>query len=366
MASTKKNSPKKLTKSSLNKMKKDELLKFAKENKIQTTSKMTKPVIIDAILNGQKSSKSKKEEITIEKSKYNTSKTPKTKKADTLKDKTTVFVKEDESYLVLMPQNPFWCFSYWKLSDSAVSEAKQFFGKQFQLTKLTIRIYNISRSEMEDRSVYYDIPVNINATSWYINIPQSGQEYKADIGFKYNHRFFILANSNQISIPSSQVKDAKPFGNLTFAANQFEPEQEQKSEEDIINEQILALSAGLDAPTSAPSSESLVQKVLQNISSQVSSAQSPQLQKQGQPGENLPASFWYYLECELIVKGYTLPDAKVFLNDHHQIELDSEGKFTLKFFLEDNVLKIKTKAVSKDEQFSKTITPIVTKYTQYD
>jgi hypothetical protein len=73
--------------------------------------------------------------------------------------------------------------------------------------------------------------------------------------------------------------------------------------------------------------------------------------------------FWLVVNCELIVYGATVPDAKVKVQGK-AIKLRSDGTFTMRFALPDGKQVIGVEATSNDDIDYRKITPIVTRKTE--
>ena len=74
-------------------------------------------------------------------------------------------------------------------------------------------------------------------------------------------------------------------------------------------------------------------------------------------------SFWFVLDCELIVYGATEPDAKVTLQGN-PVKLRPDGTFTLRFALADGKQVLDAHAYSADGVEERVIVPIVERKTE--
>lgn len=390
------------TSSALMKMKKDELLVLAKARKIKIDGNLTKSEIIERLMqnvdhksqktvpdtSGTKSSAGEKPktsprpktkpadakvvdqadakvetpETVIEKSKYEVSK-PQDHVPPYL-NKDSFYFHSEENHLVLLVQNPYWCFAYWSVSEKSREDARHFYGKLFSQAELTLRIYNETIIQKEDRIVYFDIPVRDDATSWYINIPRPENTYYAEIGFKVQHRFFILCQSNYVNIPGVTLSKTS----LDFIQSPkeiidravFYPQAPQsvstETAQQILN--VMGGGASINGPSSADSHAQYIPSVSSWNPASLSSGEYLSGQKTG-----IDRDFWYSLECEVIISGQVQPGGKVIINDTQEISLDENHRFRFQFALADGMVELKTMGISSDGKISKTIRPIISKKT---
>lgn len=102
----------------------------------------------------------------------------------------------------LMLRDPRWGFAYWAFSR----------GDQHSLNKegkeLLLRVYQnhegaFSQLEQSDDSDpgYFDIPVSLNDSKWYINLPESGKSYFVELLAVKEGSEETLCRSNEIKSP---------------------------------------------------------------------------------------------------------------------------------------------------------------------
>ncbi|MBP7461942.1 MAG: DUF4912 domain-containing protein [Candidatus Delongbacteria bacterium] len=388
------------TASALMRMKKDELLGLAKARKIKVDESFTKSDIVNRLMakidrtspkrskdsSGLKSSPGEKSkpvagpnvlrtkpskpsdtpietsETMIEKSKFEIS-----KPQDHLppyQNKDSLYYHSEENHLVLLVQNPYWCFSYWSITEKSREEAKRFYGKQFPQAELTLRVYNESISRQQNRMIYFDIPVREDATSWYINIPKPEYRYYAEIGYKNLHRFYILCQSNHVTIPGVTLSKT-PLDSIQTPAEVldqaiFYPQAPQVMSEET-SRQILDVMGG-GGLKSGPSSVDIQNRLFPCVSSW---ATATALTGTGPFNHDSLARepFWFNVECELTVRGQIQPGGKVIINNTQEMSLDENHCFRLQFPLKDGMIELKTMGISPDGTLSQTIRPIISKKT---
>ncbi len=109
-----------------------------------------------------------------------------------------------ETKVVLLVKDPDWAFVYWDIEISRLREIK----KKLEESDFVLRIYEFeepsSKSESE-YSFYFDIPIQITDFSWYVNLPNRGSYYRAEIGLVNSSGFELIASSNIVSTPCGRV-----------------------------------------------------------------------------------------------------------------------------------------------------------------
>jgi len=115
-----------------------------------------------------------------------------------------------ESYL--LPKDPAWMFLFWEITSNTFDYVRAQYGQDTLNTSRTIiRLYDITGVEFFDgnnANTYYDMPVMLDAKSWYIHAPKAGCSYIADIGFlTAQGQFILLTRTNPITLPPGKVSD---------------------------------------------------------------------------------------------------------------------------------------------------------------
>lgn len=115
-----------------------------------------------------------------------------------------------ESYL--LPKDPAWLFLFWEITQSTLDCVKsQYSHEEIESARTIIRLHDVTDVEFFDGTnavCYYDMPVIFEARSWYINAPQSGRAYIADLGYlTADGRFILISRSNMTTVPSGKISD---------------------------------------------------------------------------------------------------------------------------------------------------------------
>ncbi len=245
--------------------------------------------------------------------------------------------------LVILPRDPRWIHCYWEIASYTWQEIERTVGGAARSSgRPVIRFFT------SDESKFFDVPVHIDARNWYIQMPEGGGFWVAEIGLVLpDGRFVRLARSNQIKMPSGQVSNVldEKWGIV-------------KAEW----ERLFQLSGGgkLGAG-SLEITKMLAQRweFLKSISSWPGSAGISSLARPAAPGIK---GFWLRADCELIVYGATEADAKVTVQGQ-PIALNPDGTFSLRFALPDGTLNIPIEATSADGDFNKGIAFTVSRST---
>jgi len=115
-----------------------------------------------------------------------------------------------ESYL--LPKDPAWLFLFWEITQNTLDcVASQYGQETLQNARTIIRLHDVTDVAVfdgENDVCHYDMPVIFEARSWYINAPQSGRSYVADLGYlTADGRFILVSRSNMTALPPGKVSD---------------------------------------------------------------------------------------------------------------------------------------------------------------
>ena len=112
----------------------------------------------------------------------------------------------------LLPKDPAWLFLFWEITAATIECIKsQYSADLLNAAKTIIRLYDVTGVPFFDGSnavQFYDMPVIFEARSWYINAPESGRTYLADLGYlTEDGRFILITRSNITSVPSGRISN---------------------------------------------------------------------------------------------------------------------------------------------------------------
>lgn len=101
--------------------------------------------------------------------------------------------------LQALPRDPYWAFVYWEISETTRNRLLNEEGEWvFDTTMPILKVIG------ETQEVVQEVPVLLDARSWYICLPPSGR-YAFDLGLKHQDgRFLSLMQSNWILLPPAE------------------------------------------------------------------------------------------------------------------------------------------------------------------
>jgi len=111
----------------------------------------------------------------------------------------------NETKISLLLRDPQWAFAFWDIQDNLLSSYKRKPGFE----KLLLRVYELSQGELIMKALdYFDIPVKLSDTRWYINLPRAGREYYIELVVVFQGQEKVLCRSNPIRSPKKTILDA--------------------------------------------------------------------------------------------------------------------------------------------------------------
>jgi len=243
-----------LTTKELMKLTKNQLLEIAEKFNVTQVKSLTKPVIIERILNVSKktdeknntkiskttntekekpktiAAKPKADNISEKEDKIKTKVTKKENEKDTSKiiepktenvqndkenkyngSKLDVFdnkelpYKYNETKAVLLVRDPHCIFAYWEISEQHVNHHR--LGIERELVMRLADVTNIEKAHENNYNWYTDYTVG-GASNWYIHVNEPDKEYQIVLGyFKQDGQFIPIVVSNRVRVPKDKVSD---------------------------------------------------------------------------------------------------------------------------------------------------------------
>lgn len=259
-----------------------------------------------------------------------------------------------EAYL--LPRDPFWMFLCWEITEETRKSVQASHGDDvFARSKAVIRVYDITGLDNFDGSnarAHSDIPIMLEARRWYVNVQESGHSYCCAVGLLGpDGKFIALVRSNPVSLPTGRISSVTDEKWMSVSAD---------------FEKLLQLS-GVEyiGRGSGEFAKLLSQRweMLRSVSSRSASWGGSSVG----PAHHAEQSrgFWLVADCELILYGATLPDAKVTVLGRN-VRLNPDGTFAMRFALPDGTLAMPIRAESADGVDKRSIDIAVERETRTD
>jgi len=116
-----------------------------------------------------------------------------------------------DNHLVIMTRDPYWFFAYWEITHERAEQVRTAHGRDcWDVAALVMRVYDLGESTTTplDAANYFDVEVNKSARQWYVQVPEPGHAYVADLGLRWpDGKFVALFRSNVIRQPHGRVSD---------------------------------------------------------------------------------------------------------------------------------------------------------------
>lgn len=106
--------------------------------------------------------------------------------------------------IILQIRDPWWLYSYWEVTLNTWAKLKQQFKDIFHSAKKTLRVYDVSQKIFNGKNAhkFFDIEINHEADTWYIDAAGPGKSWCVDFGLKLpNGEFITIVRSNTVQSP---------------------------------------------------------------------------------------------------------------------------------------------------------------------
>ena len=255
-------------------------------------------------------------------------------------------VRYGDNRIVILPRDPWWIYGYWDISEDRVDQVVSAIPVyERQGLRWALRVYDVTGIgdfRGDNANSCYDIDINGEATSWYINVNLPGREWCVVIGFKNPAgKFFVIARSNIVRTPY-------------FGISSVIDEEWALADEDYYK--ILGF-YDLSGRSSL-SRRQIVEEVLQRqVSSSVASWGGSGLAG----GKKNQEDFFLEVWTEVIVHGRTRSDAEVTIAGE-KVALRRDGTFSSRYVLPVGDFEFEVIASSKDKRHRRREVPAVKRY----
>ncbi len=251
----------------------------------------------------------------------------------------------------LLPRDPEWMYAYWEITANTKARILRELGADiFEKARQVLRVHEIPPPAGEGGR-HFDVPVMLEAGSWYINAAGPGRSYCAEPGLVLpDGAFFGIVRSNEVTLPAGEVSDVMDAKWLDVSG-EFDRLLELSGVEYI-------------GKGSGEVAKSLAQRweLLRSVFSRAASWGVSSLSSRAgvKPPEK---KFRLAADCEIILYGAAEPGAFVTVAGR-KARLDPDGTFSMRFALPDGNTDMPVTALSKDEKDSRRIGISVTRLTE--
>ncbi len=260
-------------------------------------------------------------------------------------------VSYGDTKIVLLPRDPWWCFTYWEIGEQTKQEIKNLYGENVRTILRVYDVTNVENFDGKNANKYFDIAINLQTNNWYINLPETNRSWCVDLGIiTAEGKFVTVVRSNTVIMPRFGVS---PLTDSQWAVLQREFERLLE----LSGIQMIGKGSFDIAKLMKERWEELL--AISQVSGFVSSGFVSSF-RQPEKQQIVAKEFYLKADTELIVYGETLPNAKLYIfNEVYNLLPD--GKFSVRMNLPDGVKEIPIKAVSADESMQQQIVFTITR-----
>jgi hypothetical protein len=250
--------------------------------------------------------------------------------------------------VVLLVRDPYWLQACWDVTRQSVARARAALAEHWHTCEPTLRLMQVDAGATTStaESMVRDIPIHGGVKNWYVDIKESPNSYRVDLGYlAENGRFYALARSNVVTTPrpgSSDVIDE----NWTDIAENYE--------------KIYALSGGYEETSAGGDLQELFEERLRRPMG------TPLVARCGGGGEQVlrrDKDFDFTVDAEMIIYGKTKAGSHVTLAGE-PVKLRSDGTFTVRMSMPDRRQLLPVVANSRDGAEQRTIVLAVERNTK--
>ena len=189
----------------------EELEALARKQGCEFTGANDRAALTEFILENFKELEREREDennpsIRVEESKYQITEreTPDGESADTY----PLEKRYNQTKVVFMVRDPNWAYAYWDLDNNLLEKLK----KNADGDQLVLRVYDVDLIDFtgSNANSSFDIPIQIDDTSWYIYLPNQNCSYILELGIISEDKYRCLARSNLIRTPRNDFSDNYP------------------------------------------------------------------------------------------------------------------------------------------------------------
>jgi hypothetical protein len=201
-----------MTKESLQSIPLEELVALAREEGYEEGGARDRATLTEFILENLKDRAREKEQenspsIRVEESKYQITDPQSEERVDS--EVFPIADRYNQTKIVFMVRDPHWAFAYWDIDNKTYETLPD----KEESHQLILRVYETEsiRSPSSGKPPFFDIPIQLGDSSWYIYLPNQDCSYSLELGIISDGRYSCLARSNPIRTPREGIAEAQDY-----------------------------------------------------------------------------------------------------------------------------------------------------------
>ena len=105
--------------------------------------------------------------------------------------------------VIFMTRDPYWAFAYWEIDEETLEKIKDDAGFE----GLLLRVHDVKLIDFNgtNSNFYFDIPVLLGDSKWYINVPHANSSYIIELMYSSRGEMVFIAKSNVIDTPREDI-----------------------------------------------------------------------------------------------------------------------------------------------------------------
>lgn len=108
----------------------------------------------------------------------------------------------NETAIKVLVRDPSWAFAFWDLSES---ERQGLYDGEWE-SSLFLRVFELPELGLpEQKKEFFDIPVSIDDSQWYINLPKAKARYRIELCARAGGKLKVLARSKDAYVPRQHL-----------------------------------------------------------------------------------------------------------------------------------------------------------------
>jgi hypothetical protein len=125
--------------------------------------------------------------------------------------------KYNETKIMMLLRDPAWAYTYWDIKESEIEAVRVGAASG----SLLLRAYELLEPEKIKANIndFFDIPLSIEDSSWYINLPNQGVYYCVELILAVDEAEKVLCCSNIIISPFWEIGEVDDSRQLKGSGN---------------------------------------------------------------------------------------------------------------------------------------------------